>query len=84
MDNIQQLAAILPAVGGIGFLITIFTIGGVWAVVRYTVKENTRRITNLESSKGELWSEVNKLGLNVASMDGKLDTLLNLSIKKPD
>ena len=42
------------------------------------------RIGDLEQSKKGLWTELNSQGQTIANMDGKLDTLLNLSVKKPE
>ncbi len=54
----------------------LIAIGGSWGFIRAGIKENTRRITELELSRGKLYTEIGKVGRAVAKIDGKINVML--------
>lgn len=61
---------------GIGISSVVFSIGGAWGLIRAGIKENTRRIVSLESSRGKIYDELKAQGKQVSSIDAKVDILL--------
>ena len=62
------------AVGG---MTVVFSVGGAWGLIRAGVKENTRRIGNLEGSRAKMWEQVNEQGETISSINAKVDILLS-------
>ena len=61
---------------GVGALTIMFSVGGAWGLIRSGVKENSRRINDLEESRSKMWDQVNKQGETISSIDAKVDILL--------
>ena len=61
---------------GIGFGTIVFSIGGAWGLIRAGIRENTRRIESLETSRGKIYEEQKIQGKQLASIDTKVDILL--------
>ena len=61
----------------VGALTVVFSVGGAWGLIRAGIKENTRRIGDLEGSRSKMWEQVNQQGETIASIDSKVDILLD-------
>lgn len=70
---ITQAAIISIGIGGFTLL---FSVGMAWGIVKFGIKENSRRIGDLESSRSTMWEQVNKQGEGIASIDAKVDILV--------
>ena len=69
------------AYGFLGFITMTFSIGGAWAIFKYRVQDNIRRIGNLEESRKAMYTQINAQGESIAAANAKLDILVD-NLKK--
>ncbi len=60
----------------LGAATVLFSVGGAWGLIRSGVKDNTRRVTELETSRSKMWDQVNSQGETISAIDAKVDILL--------
>jgi len=78
MDNASTASLILELrnlYAMVGILTIVFSVGGAWFMVKAGIKENGRRIENLERSRVNIYSRLNEQGERIASMEGSLNLI---------
>ena len=55
----------------------MLSIGGAWGIAQYRGGDNSRRIKDLEESKGQTWAALNNLVAEVAEVKGMVKVLVD-------
>lgn len=64
---------------GISTATILVAVGGSAMAIRSSVKENARRIHELEKSKGQIWPAITDLVREVSELKGTINTFINQS-----